>query len=333
MDRLGWGIIGIGSIVRERIAPAMVAEPRSELVAAVSRDRGRADAFAREFGARRSYTSYTEMLADPDVDAVFIATPNSLHTPQVVAAAGAGKHILCDKPLAVDTNGALRAVAACTRAEVKLGVNFQYRHLPWVRDVTDTVRSGAIGRVETVQLQVGSGPRDYRNWRRDPAMAGLGSVHNVGVHGLDLLRVILGSEPVEVAAMFDNDPESGSVEWLALILLRFANRTLVEFNCNESVANPRNEISIHGTKGRLVGSGFTRSRVGGDLHTLIDGEESVVHYPAFDAHRRAVAAFTDSILEGKEPDASGQDGLRSAELCAAIRRSVMERRIVPVLYS
>lgn len=332
MEGLGWGIIGIGNIVKGTIAPAMVAEPECDLVAAVSRDQGRADKFAGQFGARFAYTDYDEMLANPEVEAVFIATPNLFHPEQVIAAAQAGKHVLCDKPLAIDVPGAQRALDACTSAGVKLGINFHNRHLHWVQDVSRLIRDGVIGEVEVVQLQVSSGPRHYDNWRADPEIAGLGTVHNVGVHGLDFLRVILDSDPVEVCAVFDNGPETGQVEMLALITIRFGNGALVHYNANEKVRDPLNDIAIYGTAGRIVGKDFTRSRSDGELTVLTDLGETVTRYPAPEAHRLSVAAFTHAILEGEEPNASGLDGLRSAQICEAIGRSARERRLVEVVY-
>lgn len=330
--QLGWGVIGIGNIVQSTMAPAMVEEAECDLVAAVSRDQGRADEFADRFGARFAYTDYDEMLANPEVEAVFIATPNIFHPEQVVAAAEAGKHVLCDKPLAIDVPEARRALAACEAAGVKLGINFHNRHLPWVKDVTSVIRDGVIGDVELVQLQVSSGPRHYENWRADPEMAGLGSVHNVGVHGLDFLRVILGSDPVEVMAMFDRGPETGQVEMLGLILLRFDNGALVEYNCNERIRDPLNDIAIYGTSGRILGTSFTRSRSDGELTILTDLGETVSRYPAPEAHRLSLAAFTHAVLQDEEPDAAGIDGLRSAQICEAIGRSVRERRLVEVVY-
>jgi len=329
---LGWGVIGIGNIVRGTIAPAMVAEPECDLVAAVSRDQGRADDFAAEFGARFAYTDYDEMLANPEVEAVFIATPNLLHPAQVIAAAGAGKHVLCDKPLAINVEDARAALEACAEAGVKLGVNFHNRHLPWVKDVSRLIADGIIGEVEVIQLQVASGPRHYDNWRADPEIAGLGSVHNVGVHGLDFLRVLLDSDPVEVAAMFDNHPGSGKVEMLALIQLRFGNRALVQYNANERLRDPLNDIVIYGTAGRIVGRSFTRSRSDGELTVLTESGETITRYPAPEAHRLAVAAFTGAVLRDEKPNASGLDGLRSAQVCEAIARSVNERRLVEVVY-
>jgi 1,5-anhydro-D-fructose reductase (1,5-anhydro-D-mannitol-forming) len=327
---LGWGVIGIGDIVQGTIAPAMVAEPQCALVAATSRDRGRADAFAARFDVPGAYTDYQEMLADPAVEAVFIATPNALHPEQVIAAAGAGKHVLCDKPLAIDVAGAEAAVEACRAAGVALGINFHNRFLPWVGDVGRLIGEGAIGDVDAVHLEVASGTRHYDNWRADPEMAGLGSVHNVGVHGLDFLRVILGSEPSEVMAMLDPPPATGEVEMLGMLLVRFAGGTLVHVNCNERIAHPRNEITIYGSAGRIVGTGFTRSRVSGHLTITTDRGETVTHYPAPEAHRRSVAAFTAAVLAGEEPSPSGEDGLASARLCAAIDRSAREGRLVEV---
>ncbi len=332
MKQLGWGVIGIGNIVQGTIAPAMVAEPECDLVAAVSRDQGRGDEFAKQFGARFAYTVFDEMLANPEVEAVFIATPNLFHPEQVIAAARAGKHVLCDKPLAINVPDAQKALDACNSAGVKLGINFHNRHLPWVQEVSRLVGDGVIGEVEVVQLQVSSGPRHYDNWRADPEIAGLGTVHNVGVHGLDFLRVILDSDPVEVSAVFDNAPETGQVEMLALITIRFGNGALVHYNANERLRDPLNDIAIYGTAGRIVGKDFTRSRSDGELAVLTDLGETVTPYPAPEAHRLSVAAFTHAILQGKEPNASGLDGLRSAQICEAIGKSARERRLVEVVY-
>ena len=333
VTRLRWGVIGIGDFLTGTIAPAMAAEPACRLFAAVSRDQERVSDFGRAFGVDHTYTDYDEMLANPDVDAVYIATPNSMHAAQVIAAARAGKHVFCEKPMANNVPDAVAAVAACDRAGVRLGIDFHNRYLPWIQDASRIVAAGTIGSVRIVELDVGSGPRRYDNWRADPGIAGLGSVHNVGVHAFDFLRAILGSEPVEVSAMFDVEPGTGSVEMLAMLLMRFDDGALVYCNCNETVPHPRNEITIYGTKGRIVGTRFTRSRFDGDLTVTVGHEETVTHYPAPQAHRGCLAAFTQAVLESREPDPSGLDGLRSVQLCDAIARSARERRSVGVDYS
>jgi predicted dehydrogenase len=250
----------------------------------------------------------------------------------VVAAAGAAKHVFCDKPLGTNVADARRALDACESAGVSLGVNFHNRHLPWVRDVSRLLAEGTIGAIRVIQLQVASGPRHYDNWRADPVMAGLGSVHNVGVHGLDFLRVLLQSDPVEVMAMFDQAPGSGGVEMLALIQLRLENGVMVQYNANETLRDPLNDIVIYGTEGRVMGKSFTRSRSDGELAILTDAGETITRYPAPEAHRLSLAAFTNAVLRGEEPNASGLDGLRSAQVCEAIERSARERRLVEVAH-
>lgn len=327
---LRYGVIGIGDIVTGTIAPAMVAEPHSALVAAVSRDQGRADAFGERFGLEFVTTDYDEMLARPDVDAVFIATPNALHSREAIAAAKAGKHVFCDKPLATSVADAEAVVQACDDASVTLGLNFHYRHLPWVEEVRGTISDGTIGDVQTIEVDVGSGTRNYTNWRIDPEMAGIGSVYNVGVHMLDVLTVILDAEPVEVSAMFDQVPSSGNVEMQALILITFDNGTLAYANCNERTAYPRNTLTVQGSKGRIIGENLTRSREEGILHLLTADKETTTAFPPPGAHQLCVSQFTNAVLTGTSPRATGADGLRSMRLCDAIRRSVVERRHVLV---
>lgn len=324
---LRWGLIGIGDIVTTTIAPAMEALENCEIVAVTSREQTRADAFADRFGARLATTDYASMLADPDVDAVFIATPNDQHARQVIGAAAAGIPVLCDKPLATSVADARTAVDACREAGVVLGVNFHNRALPWVQEVRTLVAEGRLGRVETISAEVGSGPRTYTNWRAEPAVAGLGSVYNVGVHVIDFIGWILGARPVEAMAMFDTHD---GVEMQALALLRYDNGTLLHLDCNERSTTPRNDVVIHGTGGRIVAHDLTRSRVPGTLEVTIGDTTTQTHQPAPAAHRLTVEAFADAVLAGRSPSPSGDDGLESMLVCDAIARSARERRLVEV---
>jgi 1,5-anhydro-D-fructose reductase (1,5-anhydro-D-mannitol-forming) len=325
---LRWGVIGLGRIVKTTIAPAMVAEPECELVAGVSRDQGRADAFAKEFGARFAYTSYDELLANPEVDAVYIATPNAQHADQVIAAAEAGKHVWCDKPMALDVADARREIEACDRAGVTLGINFHNRHLPWVRDVRGMLADGAIGDVLTIQVEASAGVRPLQSWRNDPELAGIGTTFNVGVHAYDFLSYLLDAEPVEVVAMWDDDGFALEVQSLALI--RFDNGVTAYVNCNQRVPRPRNDITVYGTTGRIVGDGVTRARDDGRLTVTTADGSTTTPYPDPGAHRLSLLAYTRAVLAGETPNASAADGLRSMRLCEAMARSVAERRVVEV---
>jgi 1,5-anhydro-D-fructose reductase (1,5-anhydro-D-mannitol-forming) len=335
MAKLGWGVVGLGNIVEKTMAPGMVDNPDSELVAFTSRDKRRAEAFAEQFGASFAYDDYAEMLTNPAVEAVLIETPNALHAEQVIAAAQAGKHVLCDKPMATTVQDAVREVEACAAAGVYLGVNFHNRQLPWIVDVRRMIAEGAIGEVGTIQVEVSAGHRGPKSWRNDPELAGgLGTTYNIGVHAFDFLRFLLDADPVEVVALFDDENGAYAVETEALALMRFSNGTRVYVNSNQSSAFPQNDIAIFGSRGRIVGNALTRSRSDGTLTVRTADGETTTAYAQPDglAHHQSEAAFTRAVLRGEQPTPSGIDGLHSALLCDAIKRSAEERRVVDISY-
>lgn len=306
--------------------PGITSFAGNKLIGVVSRTQARADDFAKRFGAQHAYTSYDDLLRNPEVTVVSIHTPNALHAEQAIAAARAGKHVFCDKPMATNVADAERIVRECDKAGVKLGVNFHNRHMPCFIETRRIVQSGEIGEVLMVQLEAsaGVGARSVAaTWRQDPAMAGLGTSMNVGTHVYDILRFILGSEIVTVSAMFDTAP--GVMEKTSLTTFKFANGTLAQLNVNQSTPNPHNDFIIYGSKGRITGKGLTRSRAGGELQVLLnDGTSRNAEYPAIDAHAACVAGFSQALLDGSAPSASGIDGLRSVQLTDAMGKSAWE---------
>ena len=306
--------------------PGITSFAGNKLIGVVSRTQARADDFAKRFGAQHAYTSYDDLLRNPEVTVVSIHTPNALHAEQAIAAARAGKHVFCDKPMATNVADAERIVRECDKAGVKLGVNFHNRHMPCFIETRRIVQSGEIGTVLMVQLEAsaGVGARSVAaTWRQDPAMAGLGTSMNVGTHVYDILRFILGSEIVTVSAMFDTAP--GVMEKTSLTTFKFANGTLAQLNVNQSTPNPHNDFIIYGSKGRITGKGLTRSRAGGELQVLLnDGTSRNAEYPAIDAHAACVAGFSQALLDGSAPSASGIDGLRSVQLTDAMGKSAWE---------
>jgi 1,5-anhydro-D-fructose reductase (1,5-anhydro-D-mannitol-forming) len=326
-DRIGWGIVGLGRVAGTEIAPAVSADPRSTLAGVVSRDAARAEAFAARHGAGRAYDDYRALLEDPAVDAVYIATPNALHADQVVAAAEAGKHVLCDKPLATTVTDAERAVAACRAAGVRLGITFQTRKHEGMAEIRALLAEGGIGAVRLVQVELGPGRKLPQGWRTDPALAGVGVMHNLGVHAYDLLRYLLGAEVVEATAVVDVEP-GFEVDTLALALLRFDNGALAYVNANQSLPHPQQDLSIHGTEGAVLGRDVTRPHLRGSISVIRpDGAEERAVSSA-EAFSRTIGDFAGAVLAGTDPSPSGVDGLRSVELIDALARSVRDRRTV-----
>jgi 1,5-anhydro-D-fructose reductase (1,5-anhydro-D-mannitol-forming) len=329
MSMVRWGIVGPGRIADSEIAPAINASPHGVLHAVVSRDQGRADAFAARHSAARALTSFDELLADPQVDAVYIATPNAQHADQVVAAAQAGKQVMCDKPLALSVADARRAVAACEQAGVRLGITFQTRFHDNFGRFQQVIQDGTLGDIRVVQVEMSSGRTLLKGWRTDPALAGFGTINNIGVHAFDLIRYLLGAEVTEVTALTGHE-DGLDPETLALVLLRYGTDALAYVNVNQSVAFPQADITVYGTKGRVVGRSCTRMNMSGTLSIVTGDGETTVKTASFGAYKGAVAAFEEAVTAGREPSPSGLDGLRSVELTTAIAESVAACRTITV---
>jgi len=263
------------------------------------------------------------------VDAVYIATPNALHAGEVVAAAAAGKHVMCDKPLALSVADARRAVAACEKAAVRLGITFQTRFHDHFGRFREVIQNGSLGEIRVVQVEMSPGRTLLKGWRTDPALAGLGAINNLGVHAFDLIGWLLGAEPTEVTALAGHeggfDPET-----LALVLLRYGTGALAYVNINQSVVFPQADITVYGTKGRVVGRSCTRMNMEGTLDIVTEQGETTIETASYHAYRGAVMAFEDAVAAGREPSPSGLDGLRSVELTSAIAESLRDRRAVSV---
>jgi 1,5-anhydro-D-fructose reductase (1,5-anhydro-D-mannitol-forming) len=326
-DVIGWGIVGLGRIAGNEIAPAVAAAPNSTLAAVSSRDAGKAEAFAQQHGAASAYDDYRALLDDPTVDAVYVATPNGLHADQVVQAAEAGKHVLCDKPIATTVADAERAIAACEAAGVRLGVTFQTRNHEGMSDIRQLVADGELGSVRLLQIEVSPGRALPGGWRTDPSLAGAGVMNNLGVHAYDLLRHLLGAEVTEATAVVD--VESGyQVDTMALALLRFDNGALAYVNANQTVPNSRHDLTIYGTEGTVLGRNITRPNLRGSISVVGRRGTTERQVSTTGAFTATVAGFAEAVLHGRAPSPGGLDALRSVELTDALARSAHEGRTV-----
>jgi 1,5-anhydro-D-fructose reductase (1,5-anhydro-D-mannitol-forming) len=330
-----WAIAGIGTHAAVRMAPAIAASAQSELAAVWSRDIGRAQAFARKHGGCRAYDSYGALLDASDIDVIYIATPNNLHAEQTIQAARAGKHVLCEKPMALAVSEACAMIEACEAAGVKLGIAFQNRHHPAHQEARRLVRSGEAGEVAHATAHYSHNfPRQlpWSDWRNDPAMSGGGALMGMGVHALDLLRFVLHDEPVEVIAF--NDAGAGTVDRSTTCMLRFARGALAYATCLLHLAHPRNDLVVHGALARVEARGTIGMPWQGELCVTRGDQSSVTAFPCanpvFDLFVRLVEDFNCSIERDAAPLASGYDGLASVHVAEAIVCSAREGRAVKV---
>jgi predicted dehydrogenase len=246
-DLLRWGVLSTAKIGIEKVIPATVAAARCEVVAIASRDMGRAESAASGLGIARAFGSYEDLLADPDVDAVYNPLPNHLHTDWTIAAAVAGKHVLCEKPLATSAAEAELMIQACEAEGVLLMEAFMYRlHPTWVA-VRELLASGRIGELKTVQSWFSYFNDDPNDIRNQLDAAG-GALYDIGCYCVNLSRMLFGAEPIRVQGSVTRDPVTG-VDTLTSGILDFDNG-IASFTCSTR-AEPDQRVHIYGTEGRI----------------------------------------------------------------------------------
>jgi len=249
MATLRWGILSTANIATQKVIPGIRRAARNEIVAIGSRDGETARRVAERLAIPRAHASYEALLADPDVDAVYIPLPNHMHAEWSIAAARAGKHVLCEKPLALTAAEAERMIEAADAAGVHLMEAFMYRHHPsWVA-VRELVASGRIGTLTAVQSWFGFHNDDPANIRNVREFGG-GALYDVGCYCINLSRMLFGGEPLRVeGAVVRDGPAGNGVDILTTGLLEFENG-IADFGCSIR-AEPDQRVHVHGTEGRI----------------------------------------------------------------------------------
>lgn len=319
-----WALIGTGR-VHQAMAPAIMAADGTRLTAVLSRDMQRARAFAAQFGIAHAHDTLASLLANPEVDVVYVASPNGLHAEQAVAAARAGKHVFCEKPLALTLDACRDICDACQANSVGLGLGVMFRQHPAHRTARALVAQGTLG--EVLQARIGLGVSwnvQQPDWYADPAMAGAGVLYMAGVHRIDLLRFVLDSEVRELSAMVgEHAPGRPWDEW-ASAQLRFDNGVRASLDLDIRLPNGNSDLEVHGMRGSLVLSGSTTSWWGDGRSELLlrRGAETERHtFERVDLYRAQVEDFNRAIAQGTQPAGNGRDGLACAQICLAMLES------------
>ena len=325
---LGWGLVGTGVLADVSIAPGIESTVGSHLSAVCSRTGSRADEFAAKHGARAAYDDYSAMLADDSVDIVYIASPNSLHAAQTTQALEAGKHVLVEKPMALDAADSLAMVRLAATAGLCLGVGFHLRHKATAIAGREAIADGRIGGVFYAEMAIGAGKGlyPYDTWRADPTLAGGGSLLHQGTHAVDLAAYLCGSPIIEVTAMMD----AGADEDVFVGSCRLADGTLVNMASHSRRPGTRPDWTVFGTAGWLVARGGTAPTPGDTVELHTGDAVTVLATSDTAAYTAEVAAFADAVRAGHVASGSGIDGLRSVAVSDALYRAAAERRVVTV---
>nr|USU33240.1 Gfo/Idh/MocA family oxidoreductase [Methylobacterium sp. OTU13CASTA1] len=297
MDSIAWGIVGFGWVARDYMAPGIRAAGH-RLVAVV--DPGSESRAAAEALGARAYVNLTDLAADREVEAVYVATPNHLHREAIEALVGSGKAILCEKPMAASLADAEAMAAAVGAGSTFYGTAFDQRHHPAHRAMRDWIADGRLGTITAVRIVYACWlPRSWTsvpgqdNWRIDPKKAGGGALMDLAPHGLDLVDFLVGESILDLAALTQARAQDYAVDDGALLIGRTGSGVLanlhVAYNCPDAL--PRRRLEVTGTAGQLTAIDTMGQVAGGSL-TFIDGSTGLSEDVAFDG---AASPFLEQV--------------------------------------
>jgi predicted dehydrogenase len=322
--KVKWGVLGVASIATRKVIPGMQKGQWSEIAAIASRDPEKAKGAARDLGIPKSYGSYEALLADPEIEAIYNPLPNHLHVPWSIRAAEAGKHVLCEKPVALNAAETLDLMRARARSGAKIGEAFMVKtHPQWLR-VRELAQSGAIGQVKSITTIFSYYNRDPHNVRHRPEWGG-GGLLDVGSYPITLSRWLFGEEPLRVTGALELDPDFGT-DRLASGIMEFSSGQSV-FACGTQT-NYYQRMELLGTTGRLAveipfnapNDRPTQITVA-DGMALYGGKVEVEQIPACDQYTIQGDAFSRAIRADTEVPVPLEDALGNMKVIDAIFRS------------
>jgi len=333
-QRLGFAVVGLGQFALNQILPSFAESKSAKLVGLVSGNRDKALQVADRYGVDPNniydYENFDRIADNDEIDIVYIILPNALHAEYTIRAFKAGKHVMCEKPMAVTVEECETMIRAGREADRKLMIAYRAQYEPYNLEAIRMARSGELGKIRLVTSDHGrildpKVPADQ--WRMVKALAGGGSLYDIGIYSLQAARYITGEEPVEVTAHVStdrNDPRFREVEELVAFQLRFPSGALANLTASYSTA-PVKRIQVFGSKASLVLDPATEY----DKHEMMvktEKEQRRVQIQEGNQFANEMDHFVKAINEGSEPKTPGEEGLRDIRILQQVYRAAAEGR-------
>jgi 1,5-anhydro-D-fructose reductase (1,5-anhydro-D-mannitol-forming) len=326
VTNLRWGLIGASTIAAEHMIGAFRADG-GEVVSVMSANADRAAKYAREHGISQATASLEELVASKDIDAVYISTTNELHCEHALAAAAAGKHVLCEKPLALTLSDARAMVAECKKRGVLLGTNHHLRNAATHRAMRAAIKDGRIGKplfarvFHSVYL-----PIPLQGWRVERPDAGGGVVLDITVHDADTLRFVLDDEPRSVIAMTSyGGMGRAGLEDGAMGVIRFSSGLIAQFHDAFTTQYATTGFEVHGDLGSLIGRDCMTQAPKGDILLRTAAGEERLKLAHESLYGRSVRLFREAVEGRGAPSATGEDGVKSLSVALAALEAARSR--------
>lgn len=321
MRKIRWGILSTANIAQTQVIPAIVRAENAE-VAGIASESGKAKEAAAGFSIPAFYDSYEELLQDQEIDAVYIPLPNHLHKKWVMEAAKHGKHVLCEKPAALNEEDAREMALFCHEKGVKFMEAFMYQFHPQHKRVQEIIASGEIGEIKYMSSSFSFFLENRESNIRMKKEMGGGSIYDVGGYCIHVIRNFLQSEPLEIDAHAEIDPDTG-VDLSATVYMKMENGISSVFSCSMDMAS-RQEYEIVGTKGRIIVPRAFRPDLYGGKGQIIVQTEQVERKEEWtaDLYELEIEYFSQAILDQFEPFQTSENTAQNMRVIEACYRSI-----------
>lgn len=324
-QKLKWGVLGCAGIAKRSVIPGVQQSELNEVAAIASRNEEKAKQTAADLNIPVAYGSYEALLEDPSIDVVYIPLPNHLHKEWTIRAAEAGKHILCEKPLALTESEAAEMAEAAAKAGVYLSEAFMYRYHPRYDKIQQIIDSGQIGEVRGIRSAFtfnNAGDKTNVRYRKD---WGGGSIYDVGCYPINAARLLLGKEPIAVTVNAFFSPEHDDVDMMASGLIEFDGSVALTFDCAMWAAS-RNPLEILGTDGIIeVPSAYVTPTPGsGNFYLTVRGERSEIEVPHVNAYSLQADQLARAIMNKTPLQFQPDDAIHNMKVIDACLLSARE---------
>ncbi|RAK56885.1 Gfo/Idh/MocA family protein [Phenylobacterium deserti] len=332
--KIGYAIVGLGSYATRQIMPQFVNSERSRLTALVSGSPEKARTLAAQYGIPErsiySYQTFDRIADNPDVDVVYVILPNSMHAEYSIRAAKAGKHVMCEKPMAPTVRECEQMIAACRQANRKLMIGYRSRFQAHNVEAIRMARGGEMGPTRVILAEHGFNIGDPTQWRLKRSLAGGGALMDIGIYSLNATRYLTGEEPIEVTAIEKTDRSDirfREVDDTILFALKFPSGAVA--NCVSSYTSNHNRYRVVQQNGWFELEPAT-AYTGQQMRVAPRGQPAQPREIALGKNQFAgqLDHMAECILTNREPIVSGEEGLRDVRVMEAIYRSVRESRAV-----
>ena len=348
MRKIKWGVIGCGGIADRKTIPGMMEANNVELVSVMDANLEVANKVKEKYGAKYAFNNYEDILAQDEIEAVYIASPVFFHKEQAIKAAKAKKHILLEKPMALSVEDAIEIKKACDENGVKLSIGFLMRFHGYHQKIKEIISEGKIGEIVSMRGQFTCWYPDIEGaWRQTKALSGGGALVDMGIHVIDLLQYVSGLKAVEVVAYNQTQTFNYEVDDSSGVIMKMDNGSIAYVDSNFNIPDAASvaKFEIYGTKGSIVASGTLAQAEVGDVTVLMSDDSleydanqtrdeivpiSLKGTPLGNMYTKEVEQFGDSIINDTEVPVSAESAILDQKVVEAAYKSSEEKKFVAI---